>query len=535
MMGQSLSPQSGRNTVQRGSASGESVTAVEGAAPILNPRLRVYPGTLRDFLAVLFRHKGLILISFFSVFAGAVLTIFLTPRQYESHMKILVKRERMDMVMAPDANSRMVSEPSLSQEDLNSEVELLRSSDLLEKVVLACGLAADGKGPSLFGNLKQSMTGGNSKEGMRVPRAVQNLAQNLSVEPISKSYLIDVRYKSPDAKLAAHVLQTLASLYLEKHLSVHRTPGALEFFQRQTNQYREKLGSAEQELARFGRKEGVLSIDIEKDIALRKLNDFETRLREAQSDESALDQRIKALQVQIAETPSRVRTQVRSSPNPYLLQELKTTLLNLGLKRTELLTKFEPGYRIVQEVDAQIAQAKAALADAEKGPIIDETTDLDQTRLWLDAELAKTEAERATVSARIKSFMQSVEECRHDVQQIGSKEVAYDDLSRTAKSAEENYMLYLKKQEEARIDDALDRSRIVNAAIAEAPVIPSLPYGPSRALLLVLAVMAASLTSMGLAFVADYMDPSFRTPDEVEALLDIPVLASFPQSRRLQA
>jgi capsular polysaccharide biosynthesis protein len=41
-----------------------------------------------------------------------------------------------------------------------------------------------------------------------------------------------------------------------------------------------------------------------------------------------------------------------------------------------------------------------------------------------------------------------------------------------------------------------------------------------------LGTLLACLTSLGLAFTADYLDPSFRTPDEVEAYLGIPVLAS---------
>ena len=36
------------------------------------------------------------------------------------------------------------------------------------------------------------------------------------------------------------------------------------------------------------------------------------------------------------------------------------------------------------------------------------------------------------------------------------------------KTAEDNYLLYQKKQEEARISDALDRTRIANVVVAEA-------------------------------------------------------------------
>jgi capsular polysaccharide biosynthesis protein len=42
-------------------------------------------------------------------------------------------------------------------------------------------------------------------------------------------------------------------------------------------------------------------------------------------------------------------------------------------------------------------------------------------------------------------------------------------------------------------------------------------------------LLAATVVSTSLAFVRDYLDPAFRTPDEVVAFLDAPVLASLPR------
>jgi len=47
---------------------------------------------------------------------------------------------------------------------------------------------------------------------------------------------------------------------------------------------------------------------------------------------------------------------------------------------------------------------------------------------------------------------------RTESQQLHHKEVLHEGILRVAKSNEENYMLYLRKQEEARISDALDSS-----------------------------------------------------------------------------
>jgi hypothetical protein len=86
----------------------------------------------------------------------------------------------------------------------------------------------------------------------------------------------------------------------------------------------------------------------------------------------------------------------------------------------------------------------------------------------------------------------------------------------------------VKKQEEARMADVLDQRGIVNVAIAEQPVAPALPLS-SAWTLLALGLVAAGTVGTGAAFVADYADPAFRTPDDVVVFLNAPVLASLPR------
>ena len=96
------------------------------------------------------------------------------------------------------------------------------------------------------------------------------------------------------------------------------------------------------------------------------------------------------------------------------------------------------------------------------------------------------------------------------------------------KTAEENYLLYVRKREEARIGDALDERGILNVIIAERPSVPALPTH-SAWFVGVVGLASATVLSTGLAFARDLLDPAFRTPDEVVEFLRAPVLASLPR------
>ena len=222
-------------------------------------------------------------------------------------------------------------------------------------------------------------------------------------------------------------------------------------------------------------------------------------------------------------------TQVRNADDTMLLSQLRANLLTLELKRTELLGKFEPSYRPVQEIEAQITQTRDALAVAEKSQLHEETSDRDPTHEWAREELAKAKADLAGLQARAQATALTVQSYRANARSLERNEVVQDDLIRTVKATEENYLLYRRKQEEARISDALDRRRIINVAIAEAVTVPSLPSS-HRSLTLLLGLLLASTISLGLAFGSDYLDPTFRTPDEMMSFLNIPVLAAMPQN-----
>lgn len=496
------------------------------------------PVSSRRLLEIVFRRRRVLLVSFLAVLAGAIFALCLTPRSYEAEMKILVQDERVDPVVSSDANV-LEQDRGLTQDEVSSEVELFQSRDSLEKVVIDCGL--DKPDSSFAGALKwrvlKALRMAPDRE-TRTYRAVLNLQKDLQVIPINNSNVIRATYDARSPQLAAEVLKRLGDLYLAKSSSVHRPQGVATFFQQQADQFQRDLAETEGQLVDLSRGVGVASADLEKQITLQvtlqKIGDVNVSLQQTRASIEETKERMHALQGEEASVPTRITTSVRTSDNPELLANLKSTLLTLQIKRTELLEKYDEQYPTVQEVEKQIDLAQAAIADAQKAGVREETTDQDPTHEWVKTEREKAEADLVGLQGRAEVLSNTVHSLQDRTLVLGKAAMAQQALLRTEKADQDSYLLYRRKTEEARIADALDRRGIVNAAIAEPPVTPLVPSGFSAGAKLLLSVLIAAFISLGFAFSAEYMDPSFRAPDEITECLGIPLLASFANAGALE-
>jgi uncharacterized protein involved in exopolysaccharide biosynthesis len=471
--------------------------------------------TLRDLIAPVFRYRRAGLLTAAAVMLATIIMVAVAPTQYESEMKFLVKRERAETLVSAEPSPGQQGRTDVSEDELNSEVEVLKGRDLLEQVAVASGL------------LRTAAPDANERPSIERARAVRSLMNSLRIAPMRKSTLIQVTYASSDPVLAARVLSELARLYLEKHLALHRPPGAYQFFSEQAEHFRAELVAAEASLREYGRREQVVSGEIEKESTLRQAADFEGALQQTQAAIVDANRRVTDLEQQIATTPARQTTDVKTSDNAVLTGELKSRVLNLEMKRADLLRKFKPNYPPVVEAEGQLEQARAALAETTGSPLKEETTGQNPTHQWLLSELARVRTERSAAVARIGAVTQSVRLFRERARELEEKGTAQQDLRRAMKTAEENYLLYQKKQEEARISDALDRTRIANVVVAEAPTVPSLPSNTGRFWLLTLGAVLSVVLALTVTYILAYVSPYMQTPDDVENTLGVPVLASL--------
>ena len=169
---------------------------------------------------------------------------------------------------------------------------------------------------------------------------------------------------------------------------------------------------------------------------------------------------------------------------------------------------------------------------AEQKTAVEENTDLNPLRQALETELSRARLDQAGARARRDTLAGQLQQYEGALKQLEADTTKHNDLQRQVKEAEDNYQLYAKKREEARIADELDRQKITNVSIAEAATVAQIPSSPNRGVNLVLGVFLAAFLSLGSVFSAEMLSDAIHTPRQLEALTGANVLATVPENSR---
>lgn len=489
--------------------------------------------SVRDVAGVLFRHKFLICVTFLTVAVGTAVVTFLMPNEYESRMKILVKNTRSDVPITPGATMGTTGnylDNEVSENQINSEVALLTSGDLMNQVASEVGLYH--RKPGLGERLGLKKAAGS--QSSQVEEASAQLAKDLSITAVKKANIIEVKYTSGSPEMAAAVLRKLQDLYLEKHLKLHRPPGTYEFFKGQADNNEAQLREAERHLSGFQQSMNVVSLTQQKEQTVQKLTEAKSKLLETGAFLREVNERIAKVQQQLETIQPRIVTQRRALPNQYSVERLNTMIVELQNRRTQLLTKFRPEDRMVKEVDQQIKTTRAALEKATGETITEQSTDLNPLRQTLETERARARVDQAGAQGRQEMLVAQVAQYEQQLSRLEGITAEYEDLNRKVKQSADNFQLYKQKEEEARITDELDQNKITNVSIAEAPVQSQIPVSPNRPLNLIMGLFLGVLLAAGSVVIAEFTRDTVLTPRELEALTSIKVLASVPKASRMR-
>jgi uncharacterized protein involved in exopolysaccharide biosynthesis len=488
---------------------------------------------LRQLRTVVVAHKWLALALLLGVVLTGMALTLLTAPVYEASIKILVVRERVDPRISPGAANGDLPRPEIGEEEFNSEVEILRSREVIEAVVKELGL--DKEPEKIAGRLdpvrKLYRHFLRQTETSPRERAVTNVGANLEAVSIRKSRIIVVTYRDNDPERAAAVLNTLYQKYAEHHLNLHGATQAANVFQNEAATFRDKLDAATEALKRFDSKNGVVEAATQKDILLRQYYEMQNLGNAAQTERHELEQRLIALRQQLAAQPEKIET---GTVSRYVnaLDKMKEEILTMELQRTQLLQKYKADSRFVRDIEQRITQARAALEREEKNPPQERSVALNEIHRRLQNDLLSTQTALATVREREKRLATVTAQYKIRLLEMDRRTFEKAELERTRAINEEAYLLYQKKAQEAEITKSLNRQKVVNVNLAEAAQRASRPVSPKPLLNLVMLLLVGSLAALAGSLIAEKMNPYLRSEEQVRRRYKLKILARIPDGAK---
>jgi succinoglycan biosynthesis transport protein ExoP len=452
-----------------------------------------------DYWRIIRIRKTVIIAVFLLVVITATLVTFILPEMFASTASIKVERDKSDIAEFNDPSSRINTyDPYFIQ----TEFETIQSETILTNVI---------------NNLDLTTVWGNKYydgQKLKMIEAVNLLRGRLDLRPRRNTTIIDIKVFSENANDAANLANAVAVAY---------------------QQWRLKKGET---LVRGGIKEldGQLLIQDQKIAGLKKDLD---KLR-MESNISDIDANSTAPQM-LTETEEykRYLTSRFEAETAYKSQKVeyeKLSALSL-LELRDVLPRFDPDTTLSELINQlNTADQHYATLSLELGP---EHPDIQRVKEMqgelnrkIDARvsgiLKALETRLATAKARLDSVDEAVENASKLDQEKLTKSRPYFDKKKELQDEEDVRRLLTRKINIERIDLALPKSAQVE--IIETATAGLRPVRPNKTLNIILGVIIGLVVGIGLAFFIEYLDTSVKTIDDVERLLQSPVLGVIPQN-----
>lgn len=528
--------------------------------------------SLRQIGEMLLRHKckmaGTLLLA---MIMSVAVTALMAPA-YRSEAKLFVRLGRENAVL--DATATMgqgplLALPSSREDEINSVVEILRSQVLLAQIVETFGPGAilgNRNSPNApvseradAGPIESRAVDESSDAPVVAPvttaavgtwrdhlseiwkrvgpgtdlspsdKAIVKLQKRLSVYAAKKSNVITIRYDGPSPRMSQAVVSKLVDLYLAQHISLHRAPHSHDFFAKQTDGLRARLNQGENELRALRNETGVASVPERKKILGERIGKLEDDKLEADSELAVAEAELASLRDRLLELPAKSEVSRMEGLSNQAFDGMRQQLYGLQLKEQQLLSIFKEEASQVREIRREIAAAKKILDEEEaKNSTVVTGKNKAYEETELDALTRKTKV--ASLRARAEKIAEQLTAARSDMEQLNGHELRITQLERDVELQDAQFRAYARNMEQARIDQALETSRISNIGVVQPATLDAKAVHPKKLVNLGLGILIGGFAGLGLALSCEYFDHTLKTVDDVEERLGVPALGSIPRS-----
>jgi capsular exopolysaccharide synthesis family protein len=426
------------------------------------------------------------------VLVTAVVSARLKPI-YEATATIDIDREAPSEAVGEDS-TRPAASPSDADQFLATQVKLIQSDAVLRPVAEQFRLL-DSEGQLAH------MDSAKSQNMAQAPVALKRL----TVTRPPNTYLLLIRYSSPDPNLAAETANAIANSYVNHTYDIRiRSSASLSsFMERQLDELKAKMERSSLALSAFESNLDVVNPEEKTNILSARLLQLNTEYTTAQADRVSKEAAWNAIK-----SGSLEAAQI-SSQGGELAQ--LSEALNQARQRFALVKSTygptHPEYRKaaseVTEVESQFDSAHSNIA-------------------------ARIDVDYREALNREQMLQKAVADSKAEWDRINSQSYQYQQLKQEADADKSLYDELIKKIREADINSGFQNNNIRIADLAR----PTWrPVFPDMKLNLALAFLFSTLLAIGAALLQDSLDTTLRDPNEARRFLGTDVIGTMPVDR----
>lgn len=472
---------------------------------------------LRELWQVIVKRRWTIIIFALIVVTAVVTATFLMTPIYRASLTLQIDREDIKIVktgeVAPEETGWN------TQEYYQTQYELLKSRSLALRVVNQLGLAdIPPPPPSPLAEFKAWLAGWLPKaseakapekpvsENDRLEGVVSGFLGGLTVEPVRNSRLAKLYYNSPDPQRAAIILNTLVKNYINMNMErrFDASTYARNFLQERLQQVKAKLEESERQLVEFARQQQIISVDDKQNTVSQTLSATNAALAEAEKKRIAAEANYR----QMLSAQGQGLSQILDSAT---IQTLKETKAKLEAQYQENLSVYKPAYPTMVQLRGQIGQIDALI-----------NQEINNIRAAVTASYQAARSEEALLRSRMDQLKQ-------EVLSLQDRSIQLNILRREVDTNRQLYDGLLQRFKEVGVAAGIGTN---NISVVDEAKVPAWPHKPNLRLNALLALVLGLLGGVGLAFLFEHLDDTFRRPEELEKLLGLPVLGVIPKTRQ---
>lgn len=441
--------------------------------------------SLSHFLAVLRARWMVAVIASVATLVAVILYLVFATRVYTATSSLLVDAK-------PDPVSAMLyggATPAL----INTQIDIIRSDRVAQRVIQNLKLA----------DLADMRTAwADAKSGLSIQEWLTEFVE-AGLEPkvvAPGSNVINLGYKSTDARFAATLANAYVQAYLETAIELRVDPAKqyTGFFTDQQKDARSALEAAQNKLSAFQKEKGIIGTDDRFDLEMSRLTALTQELVGIQTARVAASTR----QGQIGSAG-----QLSEVLGNGTVSGLKADLSTAELKLQELSSRYGDKHPQVQEARAQVNELRAKISRA--------TSDVTGS-IGVDARVSH--AREAEIQAEVDA---------QRVKVLALKETRDQGavLARDVDNAQRSYDLVYTRASQTNLES---QNRQSNATVISQATAPSAPSSPKVTQVLLMGVVLSLGLGIGVALLLEQFDKRVRTTSDAFEFLGLPVIGIMP-------